>query len=937
MRKLIIGGFMLMSVLTPTLAQSLPQDTEIRKGQLSNGLTYYIRHNAKTPKMAEFYIAQQVGSILEEPRQRGLAHFLEHMAFNGTQHFPSDDKKLGIVPWCETVGIKFGTNLNAYTSVDQTVYNISSAPIAREGVVDSCLLILHDWSHSLLLDNKEIDKERGVIHEEWRTRRAGMAVQRMIEDVMPEIYRGTKYEDCLPIGSMDIVDHFPYKDLKDYYHKWYRPDLQSIIVVGDINVDAIESKIKKIFGAIPAAVNPAPRIYYPVSDNDSIIIAIAKDKEQPIVNASIYMKRDATPDREKNSLSYIADGFKESLVVQMINARLQELAQQPNPPFISGSVRNGSFFVAKTKDAFSGSVSCNQNNIIGGISTLIGEMERVRQHGFNESELQRAKKNYLARIQTQYNERDKRENSNFVSLCLNNFLEGEPMLTPEFKQNAFAKIAQSTTLAEINAKAKELITDKNQVLTIYAPDKAEIQLPSKAELSQCVANAHRASYTAYEDKVDDKPLISHLPKAGKIISEKPYDRHGVTVFTLSNGLKVYVKPTDYAADRISMNMFSMGGSSLFDTADMPNASFLISAITGGGVGSFDAQMLKKKLSGKNIRISPFIDSDTEGIKGSCAARDLKTMIELTYLYFTSPRRDDKAFESLMGRMGSFLTNRDANPKVAYGDSVKAILYGNNPRMKPIKKETLKEVNYDRIIELYKQRFADAADFSIILTGNIDIDSLRPMLCNYLSALPALHKKETMRNNHTDIRKADETHLFTKAQQTPSTLVSIYYSADMKYSAAADLKLDVLSQVMRMIYTEKVREEQGGTYGVSVQGELDRYPTPGALLKISFRTDPAKYKQLIPIVYDELKKVATEGPNAETLAKVKKYLLKQYKENIRTNSYWDYVMYYELYSGTDFDTDYPKMVNRLTTKDIKDFANNMLKQKQRIEVTMMSEK
>lgn len=936
MRKLLIGGLLLMSVLTPTLAQSLPQDNEIRKGQLANGLTYYIRHNAKTPKMAEFYIAQRVGSILEEPRQRGLAHFLEHMAFNGTQHFPGDGKKLGIVPWCETVGIKFGTDLNAYTSVDQTVYNISSAPVAREGVIDSCLLILHDWSHALLLDNKEIDKERGVIHEEWRTRRAGMAIQRMMEDVMPEIYRGSKYEDCLPIGNMNIVDHFPYQDLKDYYHKWYRPDLQSIIVVGDINVDAIESKIKRLFGAIPAAVNPSPRIYYPVNDNDSIIIAIAKDKEQPIVNASIYMKQNATPDSEKQSLDYLVDGFRESLVVQMLNARLQELSQQPNPPFISGSVRNGSFFVAKTKDAFSGSVSCNQNNILGGISTLIGEMERVRQHGFTESELQRAKANYLSRILTQYNERDKRENSSFVSLCLNNFLEGEPMMTPEFKQEAYTKIAQSTTLKEVNDKAKELITDKNQVVIVYAPDKAEIQLPDKKELAQCIDKAQQLSYSAYEDKEDNNPLISNLPNAGKIISEKPYGRHGVTVFTLSNGMKVYVKTTDYDADKVSMNMFSLGGSSLFDTADMPNSSFLTSAITSAGVGRFDAQMLKKRLSGKNIRISPFVDSDTEGIKGSCVARDLKTMMELTYLYFTSPRRDDKAYESLINRMSSFLTNRDANPKVAYGDSVTAILYGNNLRLKPITKETLKEVNYDRIMTLYRQRFADASDFSVILTGNINIDSLRPMLCNYLATLPSLNQKETVRDNHTDIRKVDETHRFVKVQQTPSTLVSIYYSADMKYNADNDLRLDVLSQVMRMIYTEKVREEKGGTYGVSVQGELDRYPTPDALLKISFRTDPAKYKLLIPIVYDELKKVAKQGPDIKTLDKVKKYLLKQYNENTQTNGYWDYIVYNELYSNTDFDTDYTKKVSSLSVKDIKDFADNLLKQKRRIEVTMMSE-
>jgi Predicted Zn-dependent peptidases len=456
MRLKLIWVSLLMSAIMPTLAQSLPQDTEIRKGKLANGLTYYIRYNNKTPKIADFYIAQQVGSILEEPRQRGLAHFLEHMAFNGTVHFPGDSNGLGIVPWCETVGIKFGANLNAYTSVDQTVYNISSAPISRTGVLDSCLLILHDWSHSLLLSDKEIDKERGVIHEEWRTRRAGMAIQRMMEQAIPIIYKGTKYEDCLPIGSMDIVDHFPYKDLKDYYHKWYRPDLQAIIVVGDVDVNAVEKKIKELFNNIPAPVNPAPRVYYPVNNNDSMIVAIVKDKEQPTVNISLYMKHESATDSEKSSIKYLEDGFKETLVLSMLNTRLQELKQQPNPPFISASVRNGSFFIAKTKDAMAGNITCNQSNIAEGLTALVGEMERARQFGFTETELIRAKANFLSRIESQYKERNKRENSSFVNLCLNNFLDAEPMLTPEFKLNAYQDIATKTSLEDINEKSSRV-------------------------------------------------------------------------------------------------------------------------------------------------------------------------------------------------------------------------------------------------------------------------------------------------------------------------------------------------------------------------------------------------------------------------------------------------------------------------------------------------
>ena len=372
MKKLSIAFLLLVSALASSAQETLPQDPTVRKGTLKNGLTYYIRHNAKEAGLADFYIAQRVGSILEEPRQRGLAHFLEHMAFNGTKNFPGKGKRLGIVPWCETIGVKFGANLNAYTSVEQTVYHIGSAPLKREGILDSCLLVLHDWSHYILLEDAEIDKERGVIHEEWRTRRAGMAMQRMQEDALPTIYKGTKYEDLMPIGSMDVVDHFAYQDLRDYYQKWYRPDLQAVVVVGDIDVDKVEKKIKRLFGSIPLPKNRAERVYYPVADNDSMIVSIQVDKEQPIVLAHLYMKRDATPDSEKNTVAYLRDSYVDDLIRYMLNDRLSEIRQQPDAPFMSATGRAGTFFVSRTKDAFSISLSCKQDNILGGLISAVG-------------------------------------------------------------------------------------------------------------------------------------------------------------------------------------------------------------------------------------------------------------------------------------------------------------------------------------------------------------------------------------------------------------------------------------------------------------------------------------------------------------------------------------------------------------------------------------
>ena len=492
MRKLSLTMLCLMTAVGTWAQGQLPQDPDVKKGTLKNGLTYYIRHNAKEPGLADFYIAQRVGSILEEPRQRGLAHFLEHMAFNGTKNFPGKGKKLGIVPWCETIGVKFGANLNAYTSVDQTVYHIGSAPLKREGILDSCLLVLHDWSHYILLEDKEIDKERGVIHEEWRTRRAGMAMQRMMEDVMPTIYKGSKYEDCMPIGSMDVVDNFPYKDLRDYYQKWYRPDLQAVVVVGDVDVDKVERKIKKLFGSIPLPKNRAERIYYPVADNDTMIVAIQRDKEQPIVLAHLYMKHDPAPDEEKNTEAYLRDDYVGDLISSMFNDRLAEIRQQADPPFMSATGRMGSFFVSRTKEAFSMNISCKQDNILGGIISGVGALERARQHGFTATELERAKKLYLNAAERQWRERNDRKNSYFVNRCVNNFLSAEPLISVDDNYQLVKKFDKEVTLDEVNKTVRELISTNNQVLAVYGPDKEEVDIPSAATLKQVVRAAQLA-------------------------------------------------------------------------------------------------------------------------------------------------------------------------------------------------------------------------------------------------------------------------------------------------------------------------------------------------------------------------------------------------------------------------------------------------------------
>lgn len=935
----------LLSLLAITLmlpaalsAQTVKQDDAVRTGKLKNGLTYYIRHNAKEPGLADFYIAQRVGSILEEPRQRGLAHFLEHMAFNGTKHFPGKGKRLGIVPWCESIGVKFGANLNAYTSVDQTVYHIGAAPIGREGIVDSCLLVLNDWSHYILLEDKEIDKERGVIREEWRNRRSGMAMQRLMERVMPKIYRGSKYEDCMPIGNMDIVSNFPYQDLRDYYDKWYRPDLQAVIVVGDIDVDRMEAKIKRLFGKISAAKNPAERIYYPVNSSDRMIVAIEKDREQPIALGHLYMKRAATPRAEKITMDYQRDGYMEGLIVSMLNSRLADKGKETaNPPYMSSTVRDGMFFVSGTSDAFSLSISCKQDNILGGIAAAVAEVERVRQHGFTADELERAKAIYLNAAQRRMKMEGDRRNSSLVKQCVNNFLDGEPILSPAYSYELMQKMDQEVTLKDINSHIATIITDRNQVFVLYGPDRKEVLLPSEAEIEETIVEAQRRQYDAHVDAHTATAIMDKMPAPGTIVKEEATGKWGMTRLTLSNRMEVYVKPTDYQADVVTMTVKGEGGTSLYPDADIANFALLASAITEGGVGSMTSTQLRKALTGKSVKVAPSIGQSSQRITATSSVKDLETMLQLTYLYFTAPRRDSVAFEGLRNRTRSFLTNRSASPKVVYNDSLNAVLYGNNLRTAPATRQMIDRADYGRIMEIYRERFADASAFKTVIIGNVSIDSLRPLLCRYLAALPATHKGEKADKSRLPrMVKENKVVKFGRKMAMPVTQVNIMYTADIDFSPRADLTLDIMQRCLQIAYTDSVREDKGGTYGIGVSFELDKDEEPNALLRISYKTDPTRYDELNPIVYRQLQHMATDGPIASSMDKVKQYLKKQYAQNAMTNDYWSYIIWHQIDDEADFDTGYCQMVDSITAHDVQQMAQTLLKQNHRIEVTMCSE-
>ena len=934
--SLLAVAFVLCAGFQQAVAQQmqfppLPVDKNVRIGQLDNGLTYYIRHNKLPENRAEFYIAQKVGSILEEPQQRGLAHFLEHMAFNGTKNFPGDDKGLGVIPWCETVGIKFGTNLNAYTSIDETVYNISNAPIDRTGVLDSCLLILHDWSNYILLKDDEIDKERGVIREEWRSRNSGML--RVYTDLLPTIYQGDKYADCMPIGSIDVINNFPYKDIRDYYHKWYRPDLQGIVIVGDIDVDTVEAKLKAVFADVQKPVNPAERTYYPVTDNKEPIVAIGTDKEVDDPSIEIYFKQDATPDSEKNNVGYLASQYMTSMISSMLNARLSELVQSANPPFTRASSYYSDFFVAKTKEAFALSASSKADGIETALKTLLQETERARRFGFTESEYARARANYLQSLESAYNEREKTKHGSYVREYVQNFLNGEPIPGIEAEYAMMNQLAPNIPLQAMNMVMQQLVPDSNQVVIIAGPAKEGLKYPTKEEVINLLKGMKDLDLQAYVDKVSDEPLMKEAPKGGKIISEKEGDIYGSTKLVLSNGVTVYVKKTDFKADEIRMKGTSLGGKSIFPDKDARNFAVMDNVIAVGGLGNFSQVDLTKVLAGKKVSVNAGLGATTENVFGTCSPKDFETMMQLTYLTFTAPRKDAEAFESFKNRMKAQLESAQANPLSSINDSLQKAMYNNHPRVVMMKPEMVDQIDYDRILEMYNDRFKDASDFTFYFVGNIDLETAKPLIAEYLGALPAINRKETFKDTKMSIRKGVYKNEYAKEQQTPTATIVFLYSGKAPYTLKNDILLSFATQVLDMVYTEEVREKEGGTYGVNCFGDLQKYPKEQLLLQIVFQTDPAKKDKLAGIVVDELKKLAAEGPSDVHLQKVKEYMLKKYADNQKENGYWMNNLNDYFYYGMDMTEGYTDIVNSITAKDIQKFVSDLLKQGNEIEVTM----
>lgn len=928
-----ISTLLLLAITLTAFAQQnqpLPVDPNVRTGTLENGLTYYIRHNKLPENRADFYIAQKVGSMQEEDNQAGLAHFLEHMAFNGTKNFPGKT----MLDYLQDNGIKFGTNINAYTSFDETVYFMSNIPTTNQNLMDSALLVLHDWSNAILLEEDELESERGVIREEWRTR--GGAQQRLWDQLLPKMYPESKYAHRMPIGSIDVINNFKPEEIRAYYHKWYRPDLQGIIVVGDFDAEEMEQKVIELFSPIPLEEERAERVYYPVSDNEEPIVAIATDKEARNTQIMVFYKHDPIPQELRNTQAGYLSEYILSAASSMMNLRFAEITQKPDAPFTSAYAYDGDYFVAKTKDAWTVIAGSAEDKIDDALAAVVRETERVRQHGFTAAEYEVARTNIINRYEEAYNNRDKQRNSSYSQEYVRAFTDGEPFPGIEFEYQFIQSIAPQIPVEAVNQTLLQLLGDDNIVIAVTGPEKEELTYPTEEELLAVLAGVKTETIEAYEGVSIDEPLVAEPPAPGKITRVERDEAMDAAVWTLENGMKVILKETDFKDDQIMMIAASTGGYSPFAEDDPINSRMMGSVMSLGGVGNFSATDLPKVLAGKTASARPGINLTTQLFNGSSSIRDFETMLQLVYLYFTSPRKDAEAFQSFIQRSEIQLRNQEAEPMVAFSDSVTHAIYGDNPLTGRTKADDLKKIDYDRIMEMYAQQFSNPGSFVFTFVGNIDEEKVRPVIEQYLASLPGQPEEGEFTKVPMEFQAGASENIFQRAMQNPKASVFNVVAGNMERTLENQIRMNMLNQILSIVYTEKVREEEGGTYGVRTGGSISRYPEGQTILQITFDTDPELMQHLNQIVINELNAIATDGPREDDFSKVKEYMNKSHDENLKENSYWLSTLNHKYFYGEDTHSDYLKTVNAVTREDIREFVANLLGQGNLKTVVMMPE-
>ena len=916
MKKLIKGAFAAAAAiigLSASAQMNIPVDTDVRIGKLDNGLTYYIRHN-ETPKgQVDFHIAQKVGSILENDNQRGLAHFLEHMCFNGTENFPGTSLR----DWLESIGVKFGVDLNAYTSIDETVYRITNVPAGREGVQDSCLIILHDWADGLLLEPEEIDKERGVIHEEWR--RSNVGQMRVVEQLLPIVYPGSKYGYRLPIGTMEVVDNFPAQALRDYYEAWYRPDQQGIIVVGDIDVDRIENKIKEIFSPIKMPENAPERIYEEVADNEGTIYAIGKDKEISNVTAQLMFKTDTYPDSLKGDVTYLVVDYVVDMMSSMLNNRFDELTSDPNTTYNGAGVYYDNFFLSKTKDALTLGVNPKGTALRPALADAYRELLRAQRGGFTDTEYDRARSEYLSRLEKHYNDRNNRNNDSYAQEYIKNFIENEPIPALEDEYQIITMLANQIPVEVINQTLQQLITPDNRIFMALLPDNGVSYEPTAEEIAAVLAGVEAEDIEVFVDDVKTEPLIPQLPTPGKIVSEKPLAQWNATELVLSNGVRVIVKPTTFKEDEIRFNAVALGGTSIVPDSKANELIMLPYALRTSGLGTYTAKDLSKYLAGKQVSANLGLSDYTRTYSGSSTVKDLPTLMELIYMGFTDRTIDETEYNALVGQLESSLAFQEVKPEFIFNRDLLATLF-NNPRKAMITSEIAASADREAILEIAKNATANAAEYTFVFVGNIDMNTFRPLAEQYLATLPADSSKSVGSfsfNPDLAITKGKGTHNFTTAMETPQTYVAIVATADVPYTSKNAKIASIAGQIMSNRLLQTVREDMGAVYSIGASGSLSRLDNNNASIETAFPMKPEMKAEVLDFIASEFKAME-DNITEEEVAKAVEYMVKSVTEDYELNQPWVSAISGSLINGVDTFNGAVDVLTSITVDDVKNY-------------------
>ncbi|HSL71792.1 MAG TPA: insulinase family protein [Longimicrobiales bacterium] len=906
-------------------AQQLPVDSAVKVGTLPNGVRYYVRANAQPQKRAELRLVINAGSVLEDADQRGLAHMVEHMAFNGTRNFAKQE----IVNYLESIGMQFGADLNAYTSFDETVYMLQ-VPTDTGTALAKGIQILEEWAHLVTFDTLEVNKERGVVIEEWRLGRGAEA--RMRDSVFPVLFKNSRYAERLPIGDKSTLEGFRPETLRRFYRDWYRPDLMAVVAVGDFDPVQVERMIREHFERVPAAKAARARPEYPVPDHAETLVTIVTDAEATSTSVEVYQK---LPKRDEGTVAAYRAGLVDYLYASMLNARLSELTQQSDPPFIGAGGGRGSLI--RSKDVMSIGAGVAETGVERGLEAILTEAERASRHGFSASEFDREKTRLLRFYETAYAERAKSESGQFADEYARNFLEQEPIPGIAFEYDLVKRLLPEIQKSEIDAVARGWSAEPNRVIVLQAPRKPGLTLPGRDRLLAVFDAVKQKQIPAYVDRIAAGPLVAKPPRPGQIVAEKKVADVGVTIWELSNGARVMLKPTDFKDDEVLFSAASPGGHSLASDRAHTSAAFSSLLVSLSGVGTYSAVELGKALAGKAIDVRPYIAETREGLSGSGSPKDIRTLFELAHLYFTAPRKDSTSYESYRTRLSAIIANRDASPETPFWDTLQVTLAQHHPRARPLTPALLRELDLEQAISFYRERFADAGDFMFTLVGSFTLDSIRPLVEQYLASLPSNRRVERAR----DVGMRPPAGVITRAVRRgrePKSQTQIVFTGPFTYTRAERHALASLIDVLDIRLREVLREDLSGTYGVSINQTSSREPYPHYAVYINFGAAPERLDSLAAAVFDIIEQMKRDGPSATDLAKIKETQRRSFEKGLRENSFWASQLMARAENGEELTNilTFPALVDALTAEQVRDTARKHLRKDNYVRVSLFPE-